>query len=314
MLSCVKNEGGGDYMSFLKNYPIPIAGLILSIFALGNLLQSYGDNVRLAVGAIGFLLLIPFVLKLIVMNKSLKEDFQNPVVASVFLTFTMALICFAGYVKIFFNSTGLAIWYFGTILHIILLVWFSAKYLLNFSIKKVFPSWFIVYVGVAVASVTSASMQQSLAGQITFYLAFVLYFCILPFVCYRVWKVKEIPEPAKPTLIILSAPASLLLAGYLTAFPHKNSIILWLLITLSFTFYIIALCYLPGLLRLKFTPGYSAFTFPLVISAIATKMLNIYFKKSYITLNIISQIEEGVAILIVAWVLVCYLFFLAKKR
>ena len=301
-------------MSFLKKYPIPIAGLILSIFALGNLLQSYGDNVRLAVGAIGFVLLIPFVLKLLVMNKALKEDFQNPVIASVFLTFTMALICFAGYVKVFFEPAGLVIWYIGTVGHILLIVWFSVKFLINFSIKKVFPSWFIVYVGVAVASVTAPSMKQLLAGQITFYLAFVLYLCVLPFVCYRVWKVREIAEPAKPTLIILSAPASLLLAGYLSAFPTKNIIILSVLVALSFAFYIIALCYLPSLLRLKFTPGYSAFTFPLVISAIAAKMLNGYFKKSYIVLDIVSKVEEGIAVLIVAWVLVCYLFFLAKKK
>jgi len=301
-------------MDFLKRYPIPIAGLILSCFALGNLLQSYGDNVRLAIGVIGFVLLIPFVLKLIVMNKALKEEFQNPVIASVFLTFTMALICFAGYVKIFFESAGLVIWYVGTIGHVLLLLWFSAKFLLHFSIKKVFPSWFIVYVGVAVASVTSPSMKQLFVGQITFYLAFVCYLSILPFVCYRVWKVKDIPEPARPTLIILSAPASLLLAGYLSAFPSKNALILSLLVILSFTFYIIALCYLPILLRMKFTPGYSAFTFPLVISGIATKMLNGYFKKSYIILDVVSRIEEGIAVLIVAWVLVCYLFFLAKKK
>ena len=65
---------------------------------------------------------------------------------------------------------------------------------------------------------------------------------------------------------------------------------------------------------MKFTPGYSAFTFPLVISAIAAKILIGYFKKYFIVLDIVSKVEEGIAVLIVAWVLVCYLFFLAKKK
>ena len=41
-------------MRFLKKYPLPAAGLILSLFALGNLLLSYGKNLRLVCGGIAF--------------------------------------------------------------------------------------------------------------------------------------------------------------------------------------------------------------------------------------------------------------------
>ena len=37
-------------MNLLKKLPIPIAGLILSMLALGNLLQSYSNVVRLCIG------------------------------------------------------------------------------------------------------------------------------------------------------------------------------------------------------------------------------------------------------------------------
>jgi len=43
-------------MNLLKKLPIPIAGLILSMFALGNLLQSYSNAVRLGIGAVALIL------------------------------------------------------------------------------------------------------------------------------------------------------------------------------------------------------------------------------------------------------------------
>lgn len=299
-------------MQFLKKYPIPIAGLILSLFALGNLLQSYGKNVRFAIGWIGFILCAVYLIKLLFLNTTLKEEFENPVIASVFPTFTMASILLAGYVKPFSASVSLAIWYAGVIGHGLLVLWFSMKFLTQFSIKKVFPSWFIVYVGIAVATVTAPAVGQIAVGKAAFWFAFVGYFCVLPLVCYRVWKIGGIPEGAKPTLIIMSAPASLLLAGYLSCFEQKNSIILYVLIVCSVLFYIIALCYLPKLLKLPFSPGYSAFTFPLVISAIAIKMVNGYFQRNNTALAMITKIEEVIAVLIVGWVLICYLVFLFK--
>ena len=299
-------------MQFLKKYPIPIAGLILSLFALGNLLQSYGKNVRFAIGWIGFILCAVYLIKLLFLNTTLKEEFENPVIASVFPTFTMASILLAGYVKPFSASVSLAIWYAGVIGHGLLVLWFSMKFLTQFSIKKVFPSWFIVYVGIAVATVTAPAVGQIAVGKAAFWFAFVGYFCVLPLVCYRVWKIGGIPEGAKPTLIIMSVPASLLLAGYLSCFEQKNSIILYVLIVCSVLFYIIALCYLPKLLKLPFSPGYSAFTFPLVISAIAIKMVNGYFQRNNTALAMITKIEEVIAVLIVGWVLICYLVFLFK--
>ena len=56
-------------MSFLKRYPVPIAGLILALFALGNLalpykaaLHGHEANLRLALGAVGLVLFVIFLL------------------------------------------------------------------------------------------------------------------------------------------------------------------------------------------------------------------------------------------------------------
>ncbi|MEL3907359.1 MAG: TDT family transporter [Treponema sp.] len=301
-------------MAFFKRYPLPIAGLILALFALGNLLQSYSNNVRLAIGLLAFILYTVYVLKLLFVNKQLKSEFDNPVIASVFPTFTMASMLLAVYLKVFFPAAGIVLWYAAVAGHSVLIVWFSLKFLHPFTIKKVFPSWYIVYVGIVVASVTAPAVKQLLIGQIAFWFGLITYFCLIPVICYRIVKVKEIPEPAQPTLIILSAPGSLLLAGYLNTFPQKNTAMVYLLLAFSFIFYAIALICLPKLLRLKFSPGYSAFTFPLVISALAVKLTSAYFKGGSTFLNVATKIEEIIAAVIVFWVLVCYLVFLFKPN
>ena len=71
-------------MDFLKRYPIPIAGLILGLFALGNLVQSYSPEARHVFGVIAFVLYVPYLLKVIVLNVKLSEPLDNPVAASVF--------------------------------------------------------------------------------------------------------------------------------------------------------------------------------------------------------------------------------------
>lgn len=297
-------------MEFLKKYPIPIAGLILSLFALGNLLKPCGAGIRLTLGLIGGVLYLVYLAKLLLLNVKLKEAFENPVVASVFPTFTMATMLIPTYVKPYAPSFAVGLWFAGVIGHFILMLWFSQKFLKNFSIKKVFPSWYIVYVGIAVASVSSPAMGQLKIGQMAFWIAFVLYFCVLPFVVYRVWKVGEIPKPATPTLIILSAPASLLLAGYLSAFEEKQPSMVYLLLVLSLLFYFVALYYLPSLLKLEFSPAFSAFTFPLVISAIGGKLFSAYAQSTGGMIFLFVKVQEWIAFLIVVFVLIKYLQFL----
>ncbi|MBR0256225.1 MAG: C4-dicarboxylate ABC transporter, partial [Synergistaceae bacterium] len=143
-------------MDFLKRYPIPIAGLILALFALGNLIQSYSNEARLVLGVIGLILYVPYLLKVAILNVKLSEPLSNPVAASVFPTFTMATMLLAGYVKPYCPECAGFIWYAGVIGHALLIVWFSVNFVVKgFAVKKVFPSWFIVYVGIAVASVSA---------------------------------------------------------------------------------------------------------------------------------------------------------------
>ncbi|MEB3025389.1 MULTISPECIES: TDT family transporter [unclassified Parvimonas] len=304
-------------MDLLKKLPIPIAGLILAMFALGNLLQAYSNVVRLCIGGVALILYVIFVLKIVLLNLKLKTVLDNPVVASVLLTSTMATMLISTYVKSYISSLAVIIWFIGVILHVLLMAWFSFKFISNFSIKKVFPSWYIVYVGIATASVSAGAVGQLRIGQICFWFALASYLVLIPVVCFRVFKVKEIPEPAKPTFAILSAPGSLVLAGYLVAFPQKNFTFATVLFAISVFFYIIVLLNMPNLVKLKFSPGFSGFTFPLVISAVSSKLFTGYVMALHgknLILKYFVNFQEIVAVLIVLYVFIGYMKFLLEKE
>jgi len=290
-----------------------MAGLILGLAALGNLLQSYGEALRNAFGIISGLLLILYIAKVIAYPSQVKEELTNPVVASVFPTLSMAIMVLSTYLKPLSASLAFGVWVVGIVLHAVLILWFTRQFVLNFNIKKVFPSWFIVFVGIAVGSVTSGAHGMESIGQVAFWFGFITYLILLCVVLYRVLKVKEMPEPTLPTLTILAAPGSLCLAGYMNAFPEKSLGMVYLLMAFSLVFYVVALVLLPKLLQLKFYPSYSAFTFPLVISGMGIKLANGFLVKANMAVPILKYVvnfEEIVAAVLTLYVLVRYLGFL----
>ncbi|AYD39325.1 C4-dicarboxylate ABC transporter [Clostridium fermenticellae] len=300
----------------LKKCPVPIAGLILGLAAAGNLIQSYGQIYHNLFGLISAVLFIIMLVKIIKYPKGVAKSLDNPVVASVFPAFSMAIMLLAAYLKPYMASAAFIMWIIGLVLHIALIIWFTKKFAFNFKIKQVFPSWFIVYVGIVAASVSGTAFKMTGIGQIAFWFGFAAYLILLPIVVYRVVKVKQIPEQALPTFCIFAAPAGLLLAGYMNSFAVKSTALIYFLTVLSLVMYIVVIIKLFGLLKLKFYPSYSAFTFPLVISAIGVKLVNRFLVKSgqnILALKYLVKFQEVIGIVITLYVLVRYIQFLLSK-
>ena len=120
----------------LKKTPLPMAGLMLSLAAIGNLFQSYGEVYRSIFGIISGSILALILAKIILYPKEVKEELKNPVIASVFPTLTMGIILLSAYLKPLV-STNIAfyIWVLGVSCHILLMIKFSKKHLVNFDIK-----------------------------------------------------------------------------------------------------------------------------------------------------------------------------------
>lgn len=298
----------------LKKLPLPITGLMLGFAALGNLIQSYSQSLRSLFGLISAIIFVLVLLKIIMFPKGVKEALQNPVVASVFPTFSMTMMLLATYIKPFSGETASLFWLTGLILHIALMIWFTQKFVLNnYNIKKVFPSWFIPYVGIAVASVTSGAVGMQSIGRIAFWFALVTFMVLLVIILKRVLVVKEMPEPTIPTIGILSAPASLCLAGYMNSFDVKNVTLVYILLTVAQVLYWGVILYLPRILKLKFYPSYSGYTFPLVISGLALKLTNGFLTKAGSPVSFLPtliKIEEIIAAVACIYVLMRFMGFL----
>ncbi len=316
-MKCIIIKGEAIMAQILKKYPVPATGLMLGLAALGNLIQSYGEVYRNIFGVLSTILFVLMIAKMIKYPKDIVIALDTPFVASVFPTFSMTIMLLSTYIKPFSQTAAFIIWMIGFVLHITLMIWFTKKYVLNFKIRQVFPSWFIVYVGIAVASITGPMFKLSAIGKLVFWFGLAAYLVLLGIVLYRVIKIKEIPEPALPSLAIFAAPASLLLAGYMNSFEMKNMAIVSVLMALSLIMYAVVIVLMFKLLRIKFYPSYAAFTFPFAISGICMKLTNGFLIKSGLeipALKYLIKFQEAVAFVLIIYILVKYIEFVFAKE
>ena len=194
-------------------------------------------------------------------------------------------------------------------------------------LMKVFASYFIVYVGIVVASVTAPAFNNIALGQICFLIGFVLYIPLFFYVSFRYIKLGNKKIEAKALACIYAAPASLCVAGYISSFEQKNITFLTGLYLFSLVIYLFGLFVVADLFanfannkEFKFYPSIAGITFPFVISAIAAKQFNAVLTKMDIQngirpiLPLIVKIELIIAIAGVAFAAICFANHVFKKE
>lgn len=297
-------------MSLIKNIPIPVCGLILALLSLGNLSQDIHPYLIYLFGSIGIIFLILMVLKIIFYPNSIKEDFKNPVIVSSSGTFSMSLMILSTYIIQFSPSIAYAIWIIGIVLHILLMIYFTYHFIIrNFNISNVYPSYWIVFVGITMGAITSNVHSMNEIGFIFFIIGFISMLITLPLVIYRYLKHPNVPDANKPLICIFTAVLSILIVGYINSSQTMINEFLLALYLIACVFYIFALSKFIEYRNLEFYPSFAAFTFPFVISALATKgvMSKLGFN---VILNSILKIEIAIATVIVLYILIRYVKFL----
>ena len=255
----------------IKKVPVPTAGVMLGLAALGNLLAPYSMAARYACGVGAAFLGLLLLAKIILYPQVMKNDLSgNSIFGSVFATFFMSVMQLCTYVQPFAPIMSEAVWFGAVAAHFLLMIWFTNRYILNFKLTEVFPTYFIAYVGIVVASVTAPVFGLQKLGEYIFWFGFAAYAVMFVLVTVRYVK-HEVPEPAKPLFCIYSAPMSLSLAGYLACVEQKSALMVIVMEILAQCLFAAVLTQMPKLLRLPFYPSYAAFTFPFVITAIALR-------------------------------------------
>ena len=291
-------------MNIIKKLPTPIAGLALGSAALGNLLQPYSSSLQLLFNLLSLIIIVLLTIKFVLGFDKLKKEMENPVVATVMATYPMSIMLLASFSKKYIGLLSVPVWVIGIFLDFCVVCYAIYYFIIKERhINKIYPTWFITFVGPAVVTVTAINYNLETLGLIYFYFSYINYLVLLPFVLYRVYKYKHYKDGDYPTITVFSAPGGLLLASYMIGVTQKSNIILAILIPLTILLFIFVLFQLPYLLKRKFYPSFSAFTFPLVICAIAFQKTGVYYQLAeFSILNILIHLSELLAIIIVIYV------------
>ena len=228
----------------------------------------------------------------------------------------MTLMQLAGYLAPLAYAPAFVLWSAAIIAHLALMGWFTVRFVAHFKLHEVFPTYFICYVGIVVASATAPSFGMQPVGHILFWFGFACYVVLLALVTYRYVK-HEIPESARPLFCIYTAPMSLSIVGYLATAPDPNPLFVGVMLVLAQVLFVVVLTRLPVLLRLKFYPSYAAMTFPFVITATALGKALAFFQAggAFVpdALYVLFAAEAAVSVVMVGYVFAHYLHFFFKR-
>ena len=266
---------------------------------------------------IGSILIFLVLLKLVLHFDTFINELNTLITLSTFGTFSMALMLFSTYLKPlllpFSQKIAFVIWILGIIIHLSILIIFTKKFVIdNFDIENVFATWWIVYIGITMASITAPAYNLQEYGFIFFGVGFILMIPTLVLVSYRYLMFTAIDDQFKPFICIYTALFSILIVGYVNALTINENF-LSVIYMFACIFYIFAIFHAIRLLimeRLEFMPSFSAFTFPFVISGIATGEAYKYF--GFSALNYLFYIQAIIALVLVIYVSYKYFVFLLK--
>ena len=297
--------------------PTPMAGLALGIASLGwsweNFAELHGYGQWVGAGIASVLLAI-LAIKFILHPQLLRQDLAHPVVGSVVPTFAMGTMIVSNSLGQLFPFVGDTLWLVAIVLHLVFLASFGYHRAKEFELHHMVPSWFVPPVGIIVADVSfSGNPLLAPVAHGTLVFGMTAYAVMLPMMIYRFMFTHEIPDAAKPTMAILAAPASLSLAGYLTVTTMPSPLIIAMLFGIAVLMTAIIYLAFFKLLRLPFSPGYAAFTFPMVIGATALFKMANWMETQGLASDYVQQVrglaglELIVATLVVSYVALQYI-------
>jgi len=293
-------------IDLVKKTPIPICGLMLACFSLGLYLGNFSIYPKFFFGFLGLVILLLLIVKLFVDYDSFRNALDIITVCSTMGTFSMSLMILSNY---FIDVNGIfafVLWIIGLLLHMLLIVYFSYRYIFNnFSLENVYPSYWIVYIGISMASISGTFHMFNGYTWIFFVFAFMLMFPTMIIVCYRYFMIPVSSDINKPLICIYTAIYSILIVAYVNSYNVINLDFLIILYVIACICYVLSFVKLVEYRNLDFYPSFSAFSFPFVISVVAS--YSVYNITHYSFIRAIVLVESVIAVCCVCYVLYEYL-------
>ena len=299
-------------MKIKRREPLLVqSGLVLGLLAIGNLVGSWSQILRYFFSGLAVLFFIHLIFGMVSYRKLVRNQLRDPLIASVFPTFFMQGMLISSYLaswtflRAWTMFLASFLWWISLVGLILLMVYYICSFVIPFKWENIYPSWTVLFVGIGVAPLTIFVSHQYWLGQIIFWYCLLASILVLPIVFYKTFKI-GLAEATLPNMMTICAPISLITAAYVASFPNPNNLLLLFLIILGQVLYFFILYQLPTLFRRSFSAGFSAFTFPLVISATALKTFLLHYNIG-ITGQIIYVCEVLIALVVVLRVTFLYL-------
>jgi len=317
--------------------PAPVCALGLGLACLASATGGFAAFLAipalaiwsyvLAVGAIIPLAL--YLLKIAFNFPAFKQDLKHPVFTSIIPAFAMAVMILSHFLGLIDTMSGIVLWFIGIGLHVVFTITFLFSVIKGFKWENFIPAYYVAPVGIVVGVVCGAGFAPTLGVTFStlnlfiFWYGLFWYIGLLPDMIARLAQ-KTIPEPKKPTIIIMNAPPNLLVAGYMTlSLPPFNYItvepvlaLMLVILSLVTTVYVYIMLF-KKLLWMKFNPGFAAYTFPTVIAGVGMLKYGVYLglqgNPLHILFKELAVIEFIASTIIVLYVAVSFLYFLVIK-
>lgn len=306
-----------------KLLPTPVAGLALGISSLGALWESvysFNGYIQTATAIVAAVILFSLLLRFIIHPTTLLNDLSHNIVGSVIPTFAMATMVVSNSLITSSPALSTTIWLAAIVVHLVFLAMFLYHRFQDMQLKHMLPSWFVPPIGLIVAVFTCPQPEkfESICYAILVF-GLVNYAILLPIMLNRLIFGEKVPTGAKPSIALIAAPASVCLVGYLAFVSQPSPIIVAVLLGIALLMTLVTYIALLHLSNLTFTPAFSAFTFPLVVSAKGIFSTGDWFAsigiaEQYITqLHVVALFELWGATAIVTWVSAGYLKVFIQK-
>ena len=296
----------------MKKLPLAFSGCLLGLAGAGNLILDTFPLLSHVFSLSGLILWFYFLVSHLSHWQESKQDLKKAPLLSGMATFPMAGMILSTYMlrtlPVSLNFIAQVLWWFAFLLDVGLIIYFTINYVQAKPRTSATPSWTVLYVGIAVASLTYPVVGIVGIAYGAWIFGFILTLFLYPLI-YQDLKKNPLPLALLGQEGIYCAPFSLLLAALVRiGGPDLPSWILLVMVLASQTFFFLVLSRLSRILKQGFQPAFSALTFPTIITATSLKMAQGILQ--FPTLNLLVWLETIICLTILIYVLVEYVRYL----
>lgn len=296
----------------MKKLPLAFSGCLLGLAGAGNLILDTFPLLSHVFSLSGLILWFYFLVSHLSHWQESKQELKKAPLLSGMATFPMAGMILSTYMlrtlPVSLNFIAQVLWWFAFLLDVGLIIYFTINYVQTKPRTSATPSWTVLYVGIAVASLTYPVVGIVGIAYGAWIFGFILTLFLYPLI-YQDLKKNPLPLALLGQEGIYCAPFSLLLAALVRiGGPDLPSWVLLVMILASQAFFFFVLSRLPRILKQGFQPAFSALTFPTIITATSLKMAQGILQ--FPALNLLVWLETIICLTILVYVLVEYVRYL----